>query len=179
MSTKKTYVCLIEGNDSRSKLYKWILKSKDTHVFFLYESDLWGGWFAADIMEDGVIMLPEEKSSTQRATTLTFFECSMPLDVGFKRARKFVDSGYDFLALFANLMRIMLWRWFGWKWLKPVGSSKRMYCAEFVATIFRLADIPHSEELDPEVTSPGMLREFMVNSIYFDQVDNPIKKQDA
>jgi len=174
-NNKKIHVCLIEGNDSRSKLFKWILKSKDTHVFFLYESELWGGWFAADILEDGVVMLPEEKSSTQRAKTLTFFECKYPIEDGFKRARKFVMSGYDYLALAANLTRVMLWRWLGWKWLRPVNSDKRMYCAEFVATIFRLANIPHSEDLDPAVTSPAMLREFMDTSIYFNEVPNPLE----
>lgn len=155
-----------------ARIIRWVLRSKYNHVFFLYECKLWGGWWAADIRKQGVQKTPSE-DALQRVKFIEYWACSMPLEKGLRKTRKFILSGYDFLGLLANLFRVLLWRITKFRWLKPCHSADKVFCSEYVAMVIALSDIPHSEDLEPAIVSPEAVREFMDGSIYFNQVDNP------
>lgn len=153
---------------------RFCLRRKFNHLFIAYPSETWGGWWAADIRGDGVTKVPLEKAMA-RVKYAEFWESSMDLTVGLKRTRKFVMAGYDTLGAIANGVKVLLWRLTGWKSLRPVHSTDKVYCEEYGAIVIRLSDIHHSEEMDPPTLWPGDVRDFMDRSIYFNEVPDPRK----
>jgi len=155
-----------------ASIIRFVLRSKFNHIFIIYESMLWGSWWAVDIRKYGVVKVPSEKA-TDRVKYAEFWECRLPLERGLKETRKYVLSGYDILGVISASIKWALWRFTGFEWTRPVHSADKMWCPEYVAMIIRMSGIPHAESMEPAVSFPGDIQSFMDSSIYFKQVDNP------
>jgi hypothetical protein len=149
-------------NDSlRARLIRWSTGSPWSHVWIEYQSEVWGGWWAAHSAEDGVVKVPDTRIWTRYPRRLTY-ELHVPLDGGFDWARHVIGAKYDYGVIW-NALLLVLFRVTKWQWLyKLVARNAAKYsCSEFVAGFLKAAGVKGSENWDIELMHPGAVHSFL------------------
>lgn len=149
-----------------------LTQSPVNHSFVLYESTLWGGWWATQVDEHGVQKLPAMHLCA-RYETLELYECVVDLVPGLRRCRSMIGAGYDFLGIIGFLFKLLVWRLLGRRILNPFHRNNREFCSEFVANVLKSANVPGFEAVDPPSLSPGDLRNIFLANNCFHRVFEP------
>ena len=166
-------------NKLHSRLIRWVTRSPWSHVWVEYESEEWGGWWAAHAGPTGVVKVPLEKvheSHTKRKV----YECEVDLSKGLRSVREYVGADYDYRSVLWNGFLLLMSRVFAREWLVKIVSRNRskMSCSEFVSSVMQGAGMFDSEhaaevllalgvnvaELDTELITPGALERFCAGS---------------
>jgi hypothetical protein len=177
--TERVVIVSISSDDFVGRFIRWALHSKYNHSYILYESHLWSGWWAADIMPEGVVKRAAEKSMKRKALDIRFHECLAPLNSGLEKARRLVGAGYDWKGLFFNLIRFNLARFFKINWLKPAHRLDKLFCSEFVALVIQWSGVKSFAEVDPSMISPQEIFDILEGDEHFVQVPNPLADDDG
>lgn len=172
--TERVLIVPIATDNWWAPLVRWFLGSKFNHIFILFEDYTLGGWWAIDIREDGAHIVPAEKSSLTRLKHAEFYEYKKPLVDALKASRCIVGSGYDWLNLASNIVRIFLWRHFKFDWLKPTQDPDRHTCYEWTIEFLDLEPSMQIGELEPSISMPGDIRNFMAEDKKFHTTENPL-----
>jgi hypothetical protein len=158
------YVGFGTNNKLRSKLIRWATKSKWSHAWIEYHSDLWGGVWAVHSHKQGVVKVPFEQIY-EEYTKRKIYQCDCDTERGFAWASKRVGLQYDYGVIWNGIL-LVLYGLFGWEflWKLVVRDAARMSCSEFVAGFLKAAEIEGMENFDPELTTSGMLEKFCFSS---------------
>lgn len=161
------YVGFGTNNSLKARLVRWATKSKWSHVWLEYRSELWGGMWAAHSHKQGVIKVPLDKVYSEY-TKRKVYKCVVPVDNGFVWARKRVGLPYDYGVIWNGIL-LVLYGLFRWKflWNLVARDTTELSCSEFVTGFLKAADLDGIEEFDPELTTPGMLEAFCKESAAF------------
>jgi hypothetical protein len=149
------------NNSLRARLIRWATKSKWSHVWIEYPSEMWGGWWAAHSAEDGVVKVPHNRLWS-RYPKRTMYELDVPLDLGFEWARRVIGARYDYGVIW-NALLLVLFRATRWEWLYQVvaRNAARFSCSEFVAGFLKAAGTEGTEHWDVELMPPEALYRYM------------------
>ena len=168
-------ICLSASDDFVGRFIRWITQSQFNHVFILYESSLWGGWWAAQITpEKGIHKIPANHlEDVDRIECYEGVGTGHDISKGLKTLRDAIGIKYDYLGVWNGLLRAIIMRLFGKK-IPAIHSSKRMFCFEFVIRVLQEAGIPGIQEYSPVSTPPRELRKFLIRSATFKSVNSPL-----
>lgn len=150
-----------------SKLIRWATKSKWSHTWIEYPEDVWGGRWAVHAWEDGVVKIPNERIRAsypeQRA-----YECQEDLSQGLTWARQYIGAPYDYGVIWNGLL-LVVYGATGWRWLYDVvhRNAAKFSCSEFVAGVLKASSVPGTQDIDPELATPGELERFCSTSQSF------------
>lgn len=162
-------ICICFGTNEKwtSRLICWATEAEYSHTWGEYPSSVWGGEWAAHSSSSGVVKVPAE-AVRQEYPKFVAYECQADLSKGFEWARKYVGAKYDYGVIW-NALLLVLYRFTKWRWLWNVVSRNdaKLSCSEFWASLFKNAEVPGAEKLDPELTTSRMLRAFCVKSDEF------------
>ena len=152
----KIFVCSSAGAGVFGWLIRKVTKSKVNHVFILYESEFWGGWFAIDIAEKGPIPTPAKKAFKD-CSKLYVYEPLFDLREGIVKNKKRINRGYDWIGILGFFFAYVK-SWFTKKEVEnKLHSSKRDFCSEYLTYCIKDSSGSMAEMLEPESTSPKVL----------------------
>ena len=137
-----------------SRLIRWVLRSKVSHVFIEYPSGMWGGRWAAEATKGGVRKVPTRKA---RHHVYTEFVCRFDARPGLVGAAKYVGDEYDYSGAVILGVLALLWRWFKVKLRRPLRHSKAQFCSEFVARVLMGVKEVDVSDWDPEQADPDRM----------------------
>jgi hypothetical protein len=165
------YVCFGTSHDFKSWLICKITDSKVSHSWIEYPSHVWGGQWVAHSTSRGVIKEIQE-SVRERYPVHEIYECKADLKKGLDSVRKYVGTAdYDFGVLWNGVL-LLVYKLIKWKWLYHlvIRNTAKLTCSEFVALILKNAELPGTEEIDPELTTTGQLKAIVTASDDFQRV---------
>ena len=116
------------------------LKAKVNHTFLIYYSIDFNRWFAIDIRERGIVIVPVEKA-LKECKSAAVMQCNFDLWIGVRKATKHFGEGYDWRGVLNAVLGITIFVLFGYKPKKINNSHKRFVCSEFVTTVINESDI--------------------------------------
>lgn len=150
-----------------SKLIRWATKSRWSHVWIEYPSEVWGGRWVAHSRADGVVKVPMERVEKMYPTR-KIYECRLSVDrltSGFGWARRHISARYDYGVIWNGLL-LVLYRATKWQWLWGIvtRNAAKFSCSEFVGGFIKEAGLADTESLDPELTTPGDLEKLCSSS---------------
>lgn len=155
------------GHSLRSKLLRWATAAQWSHVWIEYPSHLWGGRWVTHSAENGVVKVPAEPYLASQETVLRY-KIGVDVTEGFKQCRGYIGRKYDYKMIWNGLLGV-IHRVTKWQWLYKIVSkdSSQFTCSEFVTLILKKAGVPGTEDMDPELTTPGDLEKFCSKSDNF------------
>jgi len=140
-----------------SRVIRWVMRSKVSHVSIEYPSKLWGGRWIAEATKGGVRKV---QSSKAKKHVFAEFRCKFEAESGLRSVAKYCGEEYDYTGALAFGFFVLFRRWFKVKARHPLRSSKAQFCSEFVARFFQGVDIGATKEWDVERSDPGRLYRF-------------------
>ncbi len=147
------------------------------HTFLVYEDERYHDWMALDILTDGPMLLPVDRAM-KRYARIECWEYDGDLWPGIGESGKDIGGGYDWLGLFASLLKLVLFKVFRLKFLNPIHWASKYMCFEWVLTILKRAGVEGSENLDPAIIPPAQFCNFLERHENFFQVVPPIEVWD-
>ena len=158
------YIGFGTNNRLKSRLTRWATGSKWSHVWIEYRSELWNGIWAVHSHKHGVVKVPIDRVYSEY-TRRRVYKCVVPIDDGITWARKRVGLKYDYGVIWNGLL-LVLYGLLRWKflWNMVVRDASKMSCSEFVGGFMKAAGVAGTEEIDPELTTPGMLEAICAES---------------
>lgn len=169
----KVLICLSASDAWYGRIIRWASRSRVNHTFLLYRSDVWG-WFAVEINENGVQLIPPSRLT--RVDYLECWRCDEDLLHGLAGMRRWIGAGYDWRGLLSGLVRLVVRRLFGMSIDGASHSAKRLFCSEAAAVVLRNAAAPGSDSIDPPNTSPGDLRRLFRAHPAYHKVSCPVTR---
>lgn len=158
---ENVYIRFGAWNNLKSKVIRWVTRSKWSHVWIEYDSKRWGGRMVVHADAKGVIIEPLlnflERRGAPTSTAIYKVNKGNP-DSAFIESRYYLGKDYGFRTVILNALLLLLVR-LGWQGKGAFRDSGKYVCSEF-ATLF----IKHAEidcPLDPEATWPGKLADWM------------------
>lgn len=147
------------GTNSKphSALIRWATDSPWSHVWIEYESQLWGGWWAAHSGPTGVAKIPLIKLLNEYPKNVQFY-CNADVRGGFSWAHIAVGAPYDYGVIWNGLL-YAIHRATKWDFLRRMAhrNTAKYTCSEFVTGFLKASGIRSVAGLDPELTTPGNL----------------------
>lgn len=147
-----------------SRLIRWATDSSWSHTWIEYESELWGGWWAAHAAPHGVVKVPLDKVLREYPVHVRF-SCPKGMGLGFDWARNYVGAPYDYGAIWNGFL-FAIHRVTKWRFLHKIvyRNTAKYTCSEFVTGFLKAADVRSVAGLDPELTPPGVLFDVCLQS---------------
>lgn len=171
-------VAVSASNNLLGRIIRFLTDSSVNHAFIMYESRLWGGWWAAQIDERGVRKLPAkvvlptyEKVFLYRYVVAGPLQGASALSAGLQACRYMVGWKYDWLGIVGFIFKLMIWRLLGRRVFNPLHGRNREFCSEFVANVLKKAQVPNFSKVDPASISPGDVLELIKADPHFRRVE--------
>lgn len=146
-------ICLAASHTWYGKLIRKLTQSKYNHAYIIYTSYLFGGWWAVEIAEDGIQLLPLEKVKKKYYEN-DCFEYAYNLDLGLQRTRLMVGKKYDWLGVLGFGVKILVKKLFRRNVENAFEDNRRLFCSEYVASVLKYAGAFGFEKTDPSQMSP-------------------------
>lgn len=164
MSESPPYFVLAATDALYARFLRWLMHANVNHAMLVYQDERWGGYWAVEIDECGVRVVPLERIKA-RYLRLDFYRCSKgDFKAAFQEMRKAVGARYDWKALLINIVRLLVRRVFGRTFGKQMHRLSRYMCSEFVADYLIHAGVRGAEvAFIPSLTSPADLQRFFEN----------------
>jgi len=151
----KVLVCLSASDKWYGKAIRKITRSNVNHAFLAYTSGEWGGWWAVQVDERGVVKIPAERVEYSYVECYDFFK--LDLASGMSRVRYLVGDKYDWDGVAGFLAKLYMWRVFGRRIVNPLHKKGELFCSEFMATYLQRCEGMYKEfmDMDPASVAPG------------------------
>lgn len=156
----RVLICFTAGRPWWSRILRRVMRCEINHVMTLYSGELWGGWWAVQVDEMGVRLVPALRALSGCVKILCY-EYRASLMPGLLSMRDYIGQRYDWRGLAWGVIRILLQRIFGNGVHRAWHSYNRMFCSEFVATMLQRAKVPGAETWDPSSIPPSYLLNFV------------------
>jgi hypothetical protein len=128
-------VCLTAGAEFYSRAIRKLTHSNVNHAFIAYTSREWGGWWAVQIDERGVVKVPVENVEYE------YIECydfpGLDLTTAFPHVRDLIGDKYDWEGIAGFLIKLYAWRVFGRRIVNPLHKTGELFCSEFVTKFLK------------------------------------------
>ncbi len=157
-------------------LVSWLIRkctgSPYNHAFIIYTSDLFGGYWAVQIAERGVVkmQLPEVLKKYYKVDC---YKYDYNLDKGLQATRHMINKGYDWTALLGFLGRLLWKKLTGRESENYLQVRNRLFCSEYTASVLKAASALGFESCTPSQMSPGDLYNILKDLPAFTRVDCP------
>jgi len=151
----KAIVCLTAGSEFYSKAIRKLTHSNVNHAFIAYTSQEWGGWWAIQVDERGVIKVPVKNVEWKSIECYEF--PSLDLSTAFKRVRDLIGYSYDWEGIGGFMIKLLAWRLFDRAIVNPLHKTGDLFCSEFVTIFLQQVDGMYDEimSLNPSGVAPG------------------------
>lgn len=144
------------------------------HTFLVYFDKDFDRWMALDILSDGPVILPVGRAM-KRYKRIECWEYSGDLWEGIQKSVYDIGGGYDWLGLFAAIIKLVLFKVLRIKVLNPIHWASKYMCFEWVLTIMKRAGVAGGENLDPAVVPPAQFCNFLERHEEFSHVTPPVE----
>jgi len=153
-------VCLTAGEEFYSRAIRKLTKSNVNHAFIAYTSKEWGGWWAVQTDERGVVKIPAEKVECQY---IECYDMGIPMEMAMSRTRMLYGESYDWEGIGGFLIKLLAWRLFQRKIVNPLHKDGELFCSEYVTTFLQCVDgmYPEIMDLNPSSVAPGGAPEYL------------------
>lgn len=147
-------VCLTAGDEFYSRAIRRLTGSNVNHAFIAYSSKQWGGWWAIQVDQRGVVKIPAEKVEYQY---IECYDLGIDLENAMPRTRNLVGESYDWAGIAGFLVKLAAWRYFDKRITNPLHRKGDLFCSENVTTFLQNVDgmYPEIMSLDPSSVAPG------------------------
>ena len=151
----KVLVCLTASNKFYAKLIRKITGSNVNHAFIAYKSKEWGGWWAVQTDNRGVVKIPAESVEFNHIECYSFED--RDLSSAMKKMRYVYGEKYDWLGIFGFLIKLLVWRLSGRAIANPLHRKGELFCSEYVTNFLQQVDGMNERfiHLDPSSVAPG------------------------
>ena len=155
MGNSNVIVCLSAGEEFYSKAIRKLTHANVNHAFLAYTSQEWGGWWAVQIDERGVVKVPVENVKH------CYLECydfpQFDLSTAMPRVRELIGDRYDWAGIAGFLFKLYAWRALGRRVVNPLHKSGELFCSEFVTKYLQRVDGMYDAftMLDASSVAPG------------------------
>ncbi len=144
------------------------IRAHVNHVFLLYKSDIWSGWFCGEIDKDGPTPKPAEKV-LKRYKYVEVWDASYDIVEGMRKTKNMLDTGYDWRGIGGFLLAIIKCIKTGEAPINMHHAKNKSFCSEYVALCINRS--PGSVvDLAPESTTPMDLASMWMTSPLYDRV---------
>ncbi len=131
------------------------------HTWISYPNEIWGERWLVNADAHGVRVLPQS-AVPLLGNPHVEYRCRFNIIEAMSRCRDFVGRPYDYLSLLVgHPVKLLTYYLTGVEALNPVRDASRFTCSEFVATVFKAAELPGTENMDPESETPASLVRYM------------------
>ena len=156
-------IVLTRSNHWYGKVIRWITKSNVNHAFISYYSKQWGGAWAVDVAERGVVKIPLELALKNCEYKEVYYLNNVDLGTAMPKFRNYIGVNYDWWGIVGFFFKILAWRLFGRKFCNLIQRKDRHFCSESVVIFMQNAENAPSWilELDPSTVAPGGTCEFL------------------
>ncbi len=166
------YICFGTDKSIKSRIICFVTKSAHSHSWVEYSSQVWKGRWVAHSTARGVIkeIQPQVRA---RYPIHKIYRCKMDLKEGLQAVREYVGTAdYDFGVIWNGIL-LLFYRVLRWRKLYEfvMRNTAKISCSEFVALIFQQAKVPGAENIDPELTTTGMLETIASESSDFELIE--------
>ena len=154
-ATQDVLVCLTAGEEFYSKAIRNLTHSDVNHALIAYKSREWGGWWAVQTDERGVVKVPVEN------VKYNYIECyefpQLDLKSAMPRIRDLVGDRYDWLGIAGFMVKLWAWRLFGRRVVNPLHKEGDLFCSEMVTRFLKQVDGMYGwmMALKPSSVAPG------------------------
>jgi len=150
----RALVCLTAGRGIFARAIRFLTKSDVNHAFIAYKSDDWGGWWAVQIDERGVVKIPVEQIKHKY---IECYDMGMSLKPAFKMDRSLYGERYDWLGILGFLFKLVVWRSLGKVIGNPLHRKGELFCSEYVTAFLQLVPGMYDSinALKPSQVAPG------------------------
>lgn len=154
MSSPSVIVCLSASDAWYGKAIRKLTHSNVNHAFIAYKSSQWGGYWAVQIDNRGVIKIPAEKVEN---SYLECYDFGIPMENAMRRTRDMYGDKYDWFGIAGFMVKLAAWRTLGRKVKNPLQREGDLFCSEFVARFLQAVDgmYPQIKSLTPSSVAPG------------------------
>jgi hypothetical protein len=166
-------IAVSASNNLVGRIIRFLTDSSVNHAFILYESRLWGGWWAAQIDEYGVRKLPAKVVIPTYKRVDLYRYAGKTLSPGLQACRYMVGWKYDWLGIVGFIFKLVIWRLLGKRIFNPLHGRHREFCSEFVSNVLKKAEVPSFSSVDPASISPGDVLSIIKADPLFRRVDVP------
>lgn len=142
------------------------------HAFFVYEDKDFDQWMALDVLPGGPVILPVSRAM-DRYLRIECWEYDGDLWEGLRKSVDDIGGGYDWLGLVSAISKLILFKIFRIKRLRPVHWAHKYMCFEWVMAIMKRSGVAGSENLDPAIVPPAQFCNFVERHDDFFQVVPP------
>jgi hypothetical protein len=166
-------ICVCFGTNERwtSRLIRWATDAEYSHTWGEYPDVVWRGTWAAHSSKKGVVKIPAERVHEEYPKHIVY-ECKVDLSKGIDWARDRFGADYDYGVIW-NALLLVIYRYTQWKWLEKIVArcETKLSCSEFWTGLLKNAGtVAGMEDMDPELTTSGALRQFMRYSDDFELI---------
>jgi len=153
--TKDVVVVLTAGGEFYSRAICNLTGSNVNHALIAYKSDEWGGWWAVQTDQRGVVKVPIENVKRVYSEVYEFPE--LDLKTAMPRVRDLIGDSYDWEGIFGFMIKLWAWRALGRNVMNPLHDTGDLFCSELVTTYLQRVDGMYHwiEELVPSSVAPG------------------------
>jgi len=154
-STKDVVVVLTAGNEFYSRAIRDLTHSNVNHALIAYKSREWGGWWAVQTDERGVVKVPIE--NVKRGYSEVYEFPALDLKLAMPLVRDLIGDSYDWEGIGGFLIKLYVWRAFGRKIVNPLHKTGDLFCSEMVTKYLQRVPgmYPWIMKLEPASVAPG------------------------
>lgn len=154
-------VCFGRENNLRSKLIQKVTRSQWSHVWAEIKLPGSEKTWVIHSAADGVVLVPDRLVRPHYCAIDTLGVKVQDQTV-VELAHSFVGAGYDF-GVISNGFLLVLYNLTGLKPFDPIRNGTKFSCSELITTILKLGGMEGLSDMDPELTTPGMLFDRLVS----------------
>ncbi len=147
-------VCLTAGKEFYSREIRRLTHANVNHAFLAYESKEWGGWWAVQADERGIVKVPVENIEYEY---IECYEFGLDLMSAAGAMRDKIGEPYDWMGIAGFLAKLYAWRIFGRKIVNPLHRKGALFCSELVTMWLQHCESMYLDiyDLDPSSVAPG------------------------
>src|SRR3954453_14671478 len=155
-----------------SRAIRWLTRSKFSHCWIRHHSSVWGGTWVTHADWPVVRQWPWETASAAW-TVEQLYRPRFDIRPALQAVRCDFEQPYDLIGLFGMAYVMFMLRWFGRGVKNPIANHRRMFCSEFVAHIFKVAQLPDTGSWEPCQLTPQALEAYCAgHPELFDKIDD-------
>lgn len=163
---RRMLVCVGTNNKWISRLIRSAIRSKHSHAWLEFYRGAYS--YVIHAQPKGIVI--EQRSEVyERYPTMQRFEVVLSAKQKIIDAEHYAHSllgvAYDY-GVISNGLKLWWWYKTG-RISKPYVDPVRLHCSEFVCLVLRKLGVTNWEQLNPELTHPGKLYNFMKGNSYF------------
>lgn len=163
MSKPRVIIAFTTSDALYARFLRWVMDDRIHHCLLFYQSNVFGGWMAIEIDEEGPhVCVPGHAFS--RISKMECYEVEQDLTPGIRAMKHYIGKGYDWKGIIVGVLFLLINKLFGLATVRTYHRVSKMFCSEYVTSVCRRAQVEGTLNLIPAMTWPSLLKKALLSS---------------